>query len=99
VSPEQFDLRRFNRFGLLGLVEYVFRRGEIASFDIEVVPIGAEDAEDRLSRLFALLAGLLDRPEGGGDATGSAVRPGLDGSSGAGADDPEPARRRDAIRG
>jgi hypothetical protein len=98
VSPVEFDLRRFNRFGVLGLVDPTFTRVGAKGFEIEVVPIGADDAEDRWARLLGVLGELLRLSGGGGDATGGALRPGFDGSAGEGADDSEPARRRHAVR-
>jgi hypothetical protein len=97
TSPARFDLRRFQRFGLLGLVDgKLHRRSD--DFEIELVPVGAVDAKDRVARLCTLLAGLLkDRP-GGDDASSRVVRQGLDQPAGEGADDPEPARRRYGIR-
>ena len=91
VSPAQFDLRRFQRFGLLGLVDgQPLRRGSVGGdFEIHVIPLGAEDVRERLTRLCELLGGLLRNPQGGEDATGRTVREGLDGPAGEGGDDGE----------
>jgi hypothetical protein len=100
VSPAQFDLRRFQRFGLLGLVDSppLRWRSEAADFEVHVIPIGAEDAGDRLARLDELLAGLVTMPQGGEDATGCTVRTGLDRAPGEGRDDRKPACRDHAAR-
>jgi hypothetical protein len=96
VSPAQFDLRRFQRFGVLGLVEHDVLRPQGGHFVIELVALGTDDSEDRLTRLCALLGGWVTGAQGGEDATSGAVRSGVDGLAGEGADDPEPARRRHA---
>jgi hypothetical protein len=84
TSAAQFDLRRFNRFGVLGLGDGVGVRCDSTDLEIRLLAIGAEDAEDRRTRLCELLAGMLIRPEqGGGDATGCAVRSGFHRASGA----------------
>jgi hypothetical protein len=83
TSPAQFDLRRFNRFGVLGLAEGVGVRCASTDLEIQLIAIGAEDAEDRQARLCELLAGMLTRPQGGGDATSRAVRSGFHRASGA----------------
>jgi hypothetical protein len=100
VSPAQFDLRRFHRFGLLGLVDGqpLRRRWEAADFEVHVIPIGTEDAAERQARLYELLAGLVTTPQGGEDATGCTVRTGLDGAAGEGRNDREPACRDHAVR-
>jgi hypothetical protein len=96
VSPAQFDLRRFERFGVLGLVEHDVRHPQWGDVEIEIVALGTDDSEDRLMRLCALLGGWVTGAQGGEDATSGAVRSGVDGLAGEGADDPEPARRRHA---
>jgi hypothetical protein len=98
TSPAQFDLHRFKRFGLLGLVDGIPRRSASGDFEIQLVPLGAEDAEQRLARLCALLGGLITGGQGDQDATHRTLRQGLDGPAGEGADDPEPACRRHALR-
>ncbi|MFQ5968682.1 MAG: hypothetical protein ACE5MI_13940 [Acidimicrobiia bacterium] len=97
-SPAQFDLQRFKRFGLLGLVEGEPRRSPLGDWEIQVVPLGANDAEDRLCRLYALLADLITQDPGDADATCRPLRPGLDRAAGEGADDPEPAGGHYALR-
>ena len=100
VSPAQFDLRRFQRFGLLGLVDGqpLRRRWEAADFEVHVIPVGAEDAAERRARLYELLAGLVTPRQEGENATGSTVRTGLDGASGEGGNNREPACRDHAVR-
>jgi hypothetical protein len=100
VSPAQFDLRRFQRFGLLGLVDGqpLRRRWEASDFEVHVIPVGAEDAAERRTRLCELLAGLVMAPQGGEHATDSTVRTGVDGAAGEGGDDREPAGRDHAVR-
>jgi len=83
TSPAQFDLRRFNRFGLLGLADGVVLRSATTDLEIQFIEIGAEDAAERLARLCELLAGMLTRSEGGGDATSCALRPGFHRAAGA----------------
>jgi transposase len=65
TSPAQFDLQRFKRFGLLGLVAGHPRSSPSGDFEIQLVPLGAEDAEQRLDRLCGVLAGLVMTSEGG----------------------------------
>jgi hypothetical protein len=95
VSPAQFDLHRFQRLGLLGLLDRPVRhlRTAASDFELQVIPLEADDAEDRMARLCELLGGLLTEPKGGEDATSGAVCPGLDGAAGEGADDRQPAGR------
>jgi hypothetical protein len=69
TSPAQFDLRRFHRFGLLGLADGVVLHGAAMDFEIQIIGIGAEDASDRLARLREMLAGMVIPFPGGGDAT------------------------------
>jgi hypothetical protein len=97
VSPAQFDLRRFNRFGLLGLADAESRptRARRRTFEVQVIAIGTADARDRWFRLCELLLGLV---RGAEDATSGAVRAGVDRVAGEGADDPEPAGRHRAVR-
>ena len=83
TSPAQFDLRRFNRFGVLGLGDGVAVRCAATDLEIQLIGIGAEDAADRLSRLCELLAGMLTRSQGDGDATSRALRPGFHRAAGA----------------
>ena len=84
TSPAQFDLRRFKRFGLLGLADGVVLHGAAADFEIELVGLEAEDAADRLARLYELLAGMLRTPcPGGGDATSRPLRQGFHRAAGA----------------
>ncbi len=100
VSPARFDLRRFQRFGLLGLVDGqpLRQRWEACDFEVHVIPVGAEDAAERRARLYELLTGLVGTPQGGEHATGSTVRTGVDGAAGEGGDDREPACRDHAVR-
>jgi hypothetical protein len=99
ISPERFDLERFGRFGLLGLVDERPTRRADDRFEVQVIPLGTEDASDRWARLCELLAGLVTQPEGGEpDATSCPVRAGIDGLAGEGADDPEPARGHHGLR-
>jgi hypothetical protein len=103
TSPAQFDLRRFHRYGLLGLVDGTpLRRGcgdgTEAAFDVQIVVMEAEDGQDRWARLFDLLAGAVSGSRGGEDAAGGAVCQGLDGLAGEGTDGPEPARRHYGLR-
>jgi hypothetical protein len=98
VNPAHFDLRRFNRFGLLGFSVQAWKWRDESDFEIEIVPIGVEVAGDRMSRLFELLTQMVATSLGGEDATSRAVRQGLDRSAGEGADDPEPACCGDASR-
>jgi len=83
TSPAQFDLRRFNRFGLLGLADGVALRCAATDLEIQLIGIGADDASDRMARLCELLAGMLTRSEGGGDATSCALREGFHRAAGA----------------
>ena len=83
TSPAQFDLRRFNRFGLLGLADGVVLRAG-TDFEIEIIGLETEDAADRLARLCELLAGMLKTPfPGGADATSRPLRQGFHRAAGA----------------
>jgi hypothetical protein len=97
-SPAQFDGYRFERFGLLGLVDGASLVQGPEGFSIRLVPLAPTDAEERLVQLYELLATLVTEPQGGGDATGRALRESLDGIAGEGANHPEPARRHHALR-
>jgi len=92
VSPAQFDLHRFQRLGLLGLLDRPVQSRQTAAsdFELEVIPLEANDAEERMARLCELLGGLLTEPGGGKDATSGAVCAGLDRAAGEGADDRQP---------
>jgi hypothetical protein len=98
VSPAQFDLRRLNHFGLLGLADHGWQRREQDDFEVAIIPMESDDASDRLARLFELLTKAVAASHGGGDATSCAVREGIDRPAGEGADDPEPARCGYAFR-
>ena len=98
VSPERFDLQRFRRFGLLGLVDGQPTRQADDRFEVQIVPLGTDDAADRWARLCELLGRLVTMPQGGEDATGCTVRAGVDGAAGEGRDDQEPACRHHAAR-
>jgi hypothetical protein len=103
TSPAQFDLRRFERYGLLGLVDGTplrrgCRDGTHAAFEVQIIAMEAEDAQDRWARLFDLLARAVGGSCGGDDAAGGTVCQGLDGLAGEGTDDPEPARGHYGLR-
>jgi hypothetical protein len=103
TSPAQFDLRRFQRYGLLGLVDGTpWRRGcgdgPHAAFEVQLIAMEAEDAQERWARLFDLLARAVSGSRGGDDAADGTVCQGLDGLAGEGTDDPEPARRHYGLR-
>lgn len=103
TSPAQFDLQRFHRYGLLGLVagtplQRGCGEGARAIFGVQLIPMEAEDAQDRWARLFDLLARAMSGSQGGDDAAGGTVCQGLDGFAGEGTDDPEPARRHYGLR-
>lgn len=103
ASAARFDLSRFERFGLLGLLERdpvgeAWRAGRVGPFHVEMIPVGTADAADRRARLYQFLHQLATRPTGGEDASGSPVRPRLDRDAGEGADHREPARRGYALR-
>jgi hypothetical protein len=103
TSPAQFDLQRFHRYGLLGLVDGTpLRRGcgdaTRATFDVQLIAMEAEDAPDRWARLFVLLARTVSGSRGGDHAAGRTVCQSLDGLAGEGTDHPEPARRHYGLR-
>lgn len=102
ASPARFDLDRYERFGLLGLLERDPVGGgwfssDTAAFDIEVITVGAADGDERRARLVAFLAQLITTPQGGEDDSGCPLRPGFYRDAGEGANDPEPARRHHAV--
>jgi hypothetical protein len=70
VSPERFDLERFRRFGLLGLVDGQPARQIDERFEVQVVPLGTDDAADRWARLCELLGGLMTMPREGDRRSG-----------------------------
>ena len=76
TSPVRFDLERFQRYGLLGLVDGEPRRGRSDGFEVQLVPVGAADAEERRARLWAVLGGLLTETSGGEHASSRVVRTG-----------------------
>lgn len=60
ASAARFDLSRFERFGLLGLLERdpvgeAWRAGRVGLFHVEMIPVGTADAADRRARLYSLL--------------------------------------------
>lgn len=97
ASPAQFDLHRFQRRGLLGLVDPASWSGTGSGgrFDVRVLAIETADARERWDRLCDLVVGLV---KGGGDATSGTVCASLDGVAGEGADDPQPVGRHHALR-
>lgn len=103
TSAARFDLSRFERFGLLGLLERdpvgaAWRSDQVGSFHVEVIPVGTTDAVERRDRLCHFLHQLASGPEGNTDASRSALRARLDRDAGEGADDREPTRRGYALR-
>jgi hypothetical protein len=95
VSPAQFDLHRLQRLGLLGLLDRPVHHARTAAtdFELQLIPLVADDFEDRVARLCELLGGMLAERRGGENATSGTVCPGLDRAAGEGADDREPAGR------
>ncbi len=103
TSPARFDLSRFERFGLLGLLERdpvgeAWRSDRVGAFDVEVIPIGTTDAAGRRARFYQFLYQLVTAPEGGLHASRGSLRSRLHRDAGEGADDREPARRGYALR-
>ncbi len=86
---------------MLGLVDWPIRPlcAAGADFEVQLVPLEADDADDRLERLCELLAGRMIEPGGDEDATCGTLCASFDWAAGEGADDPEPARRHHPIRG
>ena len=98
ASAARFELSRFERFGLLGLLQRdpvgeAWRTDRVGTFHVEMIPVGTADAADRRTRLYQFLYQLATGPAGGDDATRCTVRPRLDRDAGEGANDQEPARR------
>src|SRR5919109_2025138 len=99
-SSARFDLDRFARFGLVGLLEcdpvgHAWWSRPSEGFQVVVTPVGTADAHDRRARLCAFLFALAS---GDRDEASRPLRPGLDGVAGEGADDPESARRAAPLR-
>lgn len=102
ASAARFEFSRFERFGLLGLLERdpvgeAWRVDRVGTFHVEMIPVGTADAADRRTRLYQFLYQLATRPAGGEHATHCTVRPRLDRDAGEGANDREPARRGYAV--
>jgi hypothetical protein len=89
ISPAQFDLRRFQRLGLLGLLDQPVRhmRTPTMDFEVQLVLLATDDADDRMARLCDLLGRLVTEPRGGEDATRRTLCPSLDRTAGEGAND------------
>jgi hypothetical protein len=106
ASAARFELSRFERFGLLGLLERdpvgeAWRADRVGTFHVEMIPVGTADTADRRTRLYQFLYQLatgVTGPAGGEDASRSTVRSRLDRDAGEGANDQEPARRGYAAR-
>src|SRR5919109_2450199 len=99
-SSARFDLDRFARFGLLGLLEcdpvgHAWWSRPSEGFQVGVTPVGTADAHERRARLCAFLFALAS---GDRDEASRALRPGLDGVAGEGADDPESVGRAAPLR-
>ena len=63
MSPVRFWLGRFDRFGLLGLLDrdplgQSWGCCTLDSFEVELIPVGTADATERMSRLSAVLYAL-----------------------------------------
>lgn len=101
ASAVRFELSRFERFGLLGLLERdpvgeAWRADRVGTFHVEMIPVGTADAADRRTRLYQFLHQLatgVTGPAGGEHATRCTIRSRLDRDAGEGANDQEPARR------
>jgi len=103
ASAARFELSRFVRFGLLGLLERdpvgeAWRADRVGTFHVEMIPVGTADTADRWTHLYQFVYQLANRPTGGEHATRCTVRPRLDQDAGEGANNREPARRRCAGR-
>jgi hypothetical protein len=104
TSAARFDLSRFERFGLLGLLERdpigeAWRSDRVGSFHVEVIAVGSADAAARRARLYQFLYQLASGPEGDTDDSRSCLRSRVDGHARERANDCEPARRRYSLRG
>ena len=56
ASAARFELSRFERFGLLGLLERdpvgeAWRADRVGTFHVEMIPVGTADTADRRTRL------------------------------------------------
>lgn len=101
-SPARFDLNRYERFGLLGLLERDpvgedWFSSDMGAFEVEVIPVATADGDERRTRLVAFLAQLITTPHGGEDDPGCPLCPSVHRDAGEGANDRQPARGRHAV--
>jgi len=102
ISPALFDLDRYQRFGVLGLLDHDpvgdgWFWSVHGALQVEVIAVGSADSGERRGRLLALLAQLIDPAQGGEDASGSPLRSRFHRDAGEGADHPQSARRHHAV--
>lgn len=103
TSPICFDLRRYERHGLLSFLA----RDPVGeswgactrdSFEVHVVPVGTSNARHGWAQLLDFLGHMVTATEGGKNDARCAVRPCLDRNAGEGTDDSEPAGKYRAVR-
>ena len=104
ATPARFCLGRFTRYGLLGLLDRdplgkAWGWYTIEARQVELIPVGAVDTSERMTRLYAVLYGLT-REIAGGDhnAARGALCTGVYRDAGEGTNDPEPASGYLALR-
>lgn len=103
TTPLRFMLCRFERFGLLGLLDddplgAAWGTSRVEDFEVELIPVGTADASERAARLYAYLVHLLKTTPGDRNAQRCPLRPSLDGYAGEGSNDPEPVGSDRALR-
>jgi len=103
TTSARFDIGRVERFGLLGLLERdpvgdAWIGGSVGDFQVQLIPVGTANAQDRWGRLFAVLSALLTTTAGETHDSCGTLRPCIDRNAGEGTDDSESAERDYGIR-
>jgi hypothetical protein len=102
TMPAWFSLQRFERFGLLGLLDRdpvgnAWGTRTLERFQVELIPVGTRDSQGRSARLYALLYDLITM-QGEEHDTSRPVRPGFHRATREGTDHPEPAGHHHPVR-
>lgn len=104
TAPARFYLARLTRYGLLGLLDRdplgrAWGWNIFETRQVELVPIGAADTTERMTRLYAVLYGLITKTAGGDqNAASGTIRTGFYRNAGEGTNNSEPVSVYLAVR-